>query len=95
MAQFDAAFVQQILHLPEREREPDIQHHRQADDVGAGFEILKWVTFCDSQTLVQRPAHLKLVSSDKACAAAERAGCGSQTQTSARIGFTRTVWFHG
>ncbi len=66
MAHFDAAFVQHILHIPERKREPDIQHHRQADDVGAGFEILKWVTFYHSQTLVQRPAHLKPVSSDKA-----------------------------
>src|SRR6056297_1950152 len=31
VADLDAALVQQILDVPEREREPDVHHYRQAD----------------------------------------------------------------
>jgi hypothetical protein len=37
----DTAPVQQIFDIPERDREPDIQHHCQADDLGAGLEVLE------------------------------------------------------
>lgn len=33
VADVDAAFVQQILHIPERQRKPDLHHDRQADDL--------------------------------------------------------------
>jgi hypothetical protein len=34
VADIDATFMQQILHIPQRQWEPDIHHHRQADDLG-------------------------------------------------------------
>jgi hypothetical protein len=41
VADLDAAFVQQILDIAQRQREPHIHHHRQADDLGRGFEVPK------------------------------------------------------
>ena len=46
MADFDAKLVQKILHVPKRKWKPDIHHHRQTDDIGAGLEVTKWGTFC-------------------------------------------------
>jgi hypothetical protein len=59
MTDIDAALVQQILDIPEREREPDVQHHRQADHLGRRFEIAKRGAFCHSGTLFGRPARFK------------------------------------
>ena len=41
VAYLDAALVQQILDIPEREREPNIHYYRQADDLGARLEVAK------------------------------------------------------
>ncbi len=41
MADIDASLVQQIFDIPQGKRKPDVQHHRQADDLWTGFEILK------------------------------------------------------
>jgi len=41
VADLDAAFVEEILHIPERQRVADVEHHRQADDLGARFEVAK------------------------------------------------------
>ena len=46
MADVNAAFMQQIIHIPERQRKPDVHHHRQADDLGARLEVTKGETFC-------------------------------------------------
>ena len=46
IADVDAAFVQQILHVPKRQRETDIHHHGQTDDLGARLEVAKWAAFC-------------------------------------------------
>lgn len=37
----DPAFVQNVLDLSQAERISDVIHHRQFDDLGAGFEILE------------------------------------------------------
>lgn len=42
----DTAFVQQILHVAERKRETNVNHHRQADDLGAAVKVVEWVAFC-------------------------------------------------
>ena len=34
MRDIDAAFVQQTFNVAQREREADVQHHREADDLG-------------------------------------------------------------
>ncbi len=39
MANLDAPLVQEILDVAQRERVADIEHHRQTDDFGAGFEV--------------------------------------------------------
>ncbi|WP_235862354.1 hypothetical protein [Roseovarius litorisediminis] len=66
MADIDAAFVEQIFHIAKRERKPHIQHHRQADNLTARFEIAKWIRFGHLHTLQIRRARLKTVSSDNA-----------------------------
>ncbi len=35
----------------QREREPDKLHHRRADDLGTGFEKMKWGAFLDPRAL--------------------------------------------
>jgi len=64
VADIDATFMQQILDIAKGKWKPDIHHHRQADDLWAGFEIPKRGAFCHPVTLVGRLARLKLVSSD-------------------------------
>ena len=66
VADIDATFMQQILDIAKGKWKPDIHHHRQADDLWAGFEIPKRGAFCHPVTLVGRLARLKLVSSDTA-----------------------------
>ncbi len=41
MADIDPALVKEIFDIPQRKWKPDVQHHRQADDLWTGFEILK------------------------------------------------------
>jgi hypothetical protein len=38
MGNVDAALVQQVFDVPERERLPDMHHDREADDLGAPLE---------------------------------------------------------
>ena len=66
VAYIDAPFMKQILDVPQRQREPDAQHHRQTDDLGARFELLKRGAFCHPQTLVRALPRLKPSSSDRA-----------------------------
>ena len=65
-ADADAAFVQKILHIPQRERKPHVHHNGQADDLWARLKVPKGGTFCHPATLISRPARLKQVSSDSA-----------------------------
>ncbi len=65
MADIDPALVQQIFDTPKRERETDVQHHRKADDLGTGFEVLKWRLINHARRLREHPAPLKQSSSDK------------------------------
>jgi hypothetical protein len=39
MSDLDASLVQQVLYITERQREPDVEHHRQKDYLGAGLEV--------------------------------------------------------
>ena len=43
MADIDAAFVQQILDILKGQRETNVQHYRQADNLTACFKITKWI----------------------------------------------------
>ena len=44
----------------------NIKHHSQADDLRACFEAPEWGVFCHLERLRNRPARLKLVSSESA-----------------------------
>ena len=51
MADVDAALVQKIFDVPQRQRKSDVHHNRQTDDFGAAVEILEWVVFCHDRML--------------------------------------------
>jgi len=74
MADLDPALMQKIFDIPERKREPNVEHDCQADDFGAGFEIAKWTAFCHPAKLGCRPARLKPVSFDSAYSVANIIG---------------------
>ena len=42
VAHLDAALMEQVLHVPQGEREANVEHDRQADDLGAGLEVAEW-----------------------------------------------------
>lgn len=52
--------MRQILDVPQRQREPDIHHHRQAIDLRAALEVLERVALCQGPTLRARPARLNM-----------------------------------
>lgn len=60
----DAALVQEIFHIPQRQRETGIQHHRQVDDFPTGFKVLERITFRHQRTLPSPQAGHKLDCSD-------------------------------
>lgn len=66
MADLDAALMQQILDVAERQRETDVQHHRQADNFRATLKALERVRFGHGPKLRDRPARLNRNRSDKA-----------------------------
>ena len=65
MADIDASFMKQIFGVSKRKREPDVEHHGQADDLGAGLEVAERVRLGHPGTLGLGPHRLKSVSSDK------------------------------
>ena len=58
--------MQQVLDVPQLEREPDVQHHRQADDLGAGLERLEELGFGHDGRLLRPLPRLKPGLSDSA-----------------------------
>ena len=65
VADIDTPLVQQILDVSQREREPNVEHHREADDLGAGLEVAEWGAFGHARTLSAALPRLKRSSSDK------------------------------
>lgn len=41
MADVYLALMQKVFHTPQREREPDVHHNRQLDDLTRRFEVTK------------------------------------------------------
>jgi hypothetical protein len=65
MAHVDAAYMQQIFDVAKRKRKPNLEHHRQADDLMAGSEVFER-GILHRQTLRGRPARSRRIPSDKA-----------------------------
>ena len=42
----DPSLVQKVLNISKRKRKPDIHHHGQADDLGAGAKVPEGARFC-------------------------------------------------
>jgi hypothetical protein len=66
MADFDATLMKEIFDIPQRKWKTNVEHHGQADDLGAGFEVLESVAFCHPVMLGVPLAHFNQVSSDSA-----------------------------
>jgi hypothetical protein len=43
VADIDAALMQKIFDIPQRKRKSDVQHHCEADNLGAAVKILERV----------------------------------------------------
>jgi hypothetical protein len=46
------------------EREPNVQHHSQPNDLGARLEVAEGAVFCHQAKVVDRPARLNRFCSD-------------------------------
>ena len=64
VADLDAALVQQILNVAQRERVSNIDHHGQADDFGAGPEVPEGAALGHPARLRDRPASLNIHRAD-------------------------------
>jgi len=64
VANVDAALIEQILDLPQRQRETDLHHHRKANDLGRRLEVAERIFH--SLTLPGAHLQLKPGSSDNA-----------------------------
>ncbi len=66
VANVDATLMEQIFDVPKRKREAHVKHYHLADDFWARLKVAEWGAFCYPGMLRNRPARLKLLSSDKA-----------------------------
>ena len=66
VADVDPSFVQKVLHVAKREREPNVHHYRQANDLGRGLEVTERAGFEHLGRLSGRPSLLKIICSDRA-----------------------------
>lgn len=80
VAHVDPALVQRVLDISEREREPDIEHHGQANDFVAGSEATEKVRFGYGPRLNYRAAMLKNLNlTEPSAAFARRSSLESNT----------------
>ena len=56
VADLDPAFVQQVFDIAQRQREPEIKHHCQADDLWTCLEVAKGGALCHIRRLAIYPA---------------------------------------
>jgi hypothetical protein len=64
VADVDPPLEQQIFDLPQRQRIPDVHHHREADDLGGAVEVAKGIAH--RRRLRNARARLKPICSDNA-----------------------------
>lgn len=66
LADVDAALVQEVFGITKRERESDVEHHRQADNLPARLEVDKGNAIRHRARLRDRQVRLNPISSDTA-----------------------------
>jgi hypothetical protein len=59
IADLDATFVQEILHVKQRQREADLEHHRNADDLRARLDVAGGGVSCLADRLFGLPGQFK------------------------------------
>ena len=64
MADLDTALMQQLLDVAKRQRETNVEHHCQADDLWARLEVAEGGAFGHPAKLAKRHDRLKRSSSD-------------------------------
>ena len=42
VANLDPALMQEAFNVVQRQREPNVRHHLQGDDLSAGLEVAEW-----------------------------------------------------
>ena len=62
----EAALMKQVFAIEKGEREANEEHHREADDRQARFEIAKWIITYHDQKVRNRPACLNKTASGTA-----------------------------
>ena len=65
VANIDAALVQKIFYVSQRQRKTNIQHDGVADNFGAAMKALEWVCFNHVDRLRNHPPRLNSNPSDK------------------------------
>ncbi len=64
VADLDTPLMQQVFDVAQRQRKPNVEHHRKPDDRWAGFEIAEGGAFGHPAKLAKRHDRLKQSSSD-------------------------------
>jgi hypothetical protein len=62
VADLDASLMHETLDIPQRQRETDVEHHRQSDDLGAALEVPEGVALGHLARLGDSPILLKDVA---------------------------------
>ena len=92
VADIDAALVEQVLHIAQRQREADVHHHRKTDDLRRSLEVAEWIAH--PATLRSRAGRLKRLSSDSTsparrlkrfCSDTTRQGRAASTHLHAKV----------
>jgi len=91
VANVGAALVEQIFHISQRKREPNVHHHRQADDLGTGLEIAERGAFRHALTTVRTLRALKKSTSDRTQTSRDR--CAGWLAVETRLG-PNLLWHH-
>jgi hypothetical protein len=61
MADLDSALLQTILYTSERQREPEIEHDRQTDDLWTRLEVVVWGALRAKASRVPRCSQAKFL----------------------------------
>jgi hypothetical protein len=66
VADLNTTLVKQVFNVTQRQRETNVQHHRQAEDLWARLEVAEIGTLAHPEKLMKRRDRLKQSSSDNA-----------------------------
>ena len=83
--------MEQIFHVPKRQRKPNLQQDRQSNVLRVAVKVLEGVCFRHEQRLRDRPTRLKAIPSDTALPVESCILAQSQRARVNRKGQNRTI----